>query len=30
MFGLAFATVLTMIVTPVLYACFYRVRPAQT
>ncbi len=30
MFGLAFATVLTMIVIPVLYACFYRVRPAQT
>ena len=25
MFGLAFATVLTLIVVPVLYACFYRV-----
>ncbi len=24
MFGLAFATVLTMIVVPVLYACFFR------
>ncbi len=28
MFGLAFATVLAMIVIPVLYACFYRVPPA--
>ena len=26
MFGLAFATVLTLIVVPTLYACFYRVR----
>jgi len=29
MFGLAFATVLTLIVVPVLYACFYRVRSPQ-
>ena len=27
MFGLAFGTVLTMIVIPVLYACFFRIRP---
>ncbi|AQT67900.1 Swarming motility protein SwrC [Anaerohalosphaera lusitana] len=26
MFGLAFATVLTLIVVPVLYACFYKIR----
>jgi multidrug efflux pump subunit AcrB len=25
MFGLAFATVLTLIVVPVLYACFFRI-----
>jgi multidrug efflux pump subunit AcrB len=29
MFGLTFATVLTLIVVPVLYACFYRVRFAE-
>jgi multidrug efflux pump subunit AcrB len=29
MFGLAFATVLTLIVVPVLYACFFRVRCPQ-
>ena len=29
MFGLAFATVLTLLVVPVLYACFYRI-PATT
>ena len=28
MFGLAFATVLTLIVVPVLYAILYRVRPS--
>ena len=27
MFGLAFGTVLTMILLPVLYACLYRIRP---
>ena len=29
MFGLAFATVLTLIVVPTLYACFYKVRIPQ-
>jgi multidrug efflux pump subunit AcrB len=29
MFGLAFGTVLTMILLPVLYACFYRAQPAN-
>ena len=27
MAGLAFGTILTMIMVPVLYACFYRIRP---
>ena len=31
MFGLAFATVLTLIFVPVLYACFFRIPfPAET
>ncbi len=30
MFGLAFATVLTLVVIPVLYACFYRVPSPKT
>jgi multidrug efflux pump subunit AcrB len=30
MFGLAFGTVLTMILLPVLYACFYRLSPTKT
>ena len=30
MFGLAFGTVLTMIVVPVLYACFHRLSPPQS
>jgi multidrug efflux pump subunit AcrB len=30
MFGLAFAAVLTMIVVPVLYAIFFRVRVPET
>ncbi len=29
MFGLAFATVLTMVVVPVLYVCFFRVAPPR-
>jgi multidrug efflux pump subunit AcrB len=29
MFGLALGSVLTVVVVPVLYACFYRVRPEQ-
>jgi multidrug efflux pump subunit AcrB len=29
MFGLTFATVLTLVVIPVLYAVFYRVHPAK-
>ncbi len=29
MFGLAFATVLTLVVVPVLYACFYRIPTAE-
>jgi multidrug efflux pump subunit AcrB len=29
MFGLAFATVLTLVVVPVLYACFFRISVPQ-